>query len=151
MCLRVSEKGNEIERYLAVPIEDTNDPLVWWADHRALYPRLSHMALDYLSIPGKFVLSSAFDPCTNLSLLATSVNVERVFSKGRLLLSHVCSRMKAQTTCAVLCVRAWSRTGYIKAADLHKAALMADIDNDEHRFQLVPGWDRIDVDRVDPS
>ncbi|PIL26246.1 hypothetical protein GSI_12002 [Ganoderma sinense ZZ0214-1] len=127
--LRVSKKGDELTRYLAIPIEDTDDPLAWWAERRALYPRLSRMALDYLT---------------------TSVDVERVFSKGRLLLSHVRSRMNAQTTRAVLCVGAWSRAGYVKAADLRKAAQTADLDNDEHGFQLVPGWDRIDVN-VDRS
>ena len=50
--LRVSERGHELERYLAIPIEDTDNPLLWWAERRALYPRLSRMALDYLSIPG---------------------------------------------------------------------------------------------------
>ena len=52
-CLRVSENGQELEQYLAIPAEDTDDPLLWWAERRALYPRLSRMALDYLSIPGK--------------------------------------------------------------------------------------------------
>ena len=50
--LHVSENGQELERYLAIPAEDTDDPLLWWAEHRALYPCLSRMALDYLSIPG---------------------------------------------------------------------------------------------------
>ena len=50
--LRVSENGQELERYLAIPAEDTDDPLLWWAECRALYPCLLHMALDYLSIPG---------------------------------------------------------------------------------------------------
>ncbi|PIL29407.1 hypothetical protein GSI_09459 [Ganoderma sinense ZZ0214-1] len=86
--LRVLEKGDELERYLSIPIEDTANPLLWWADRRALYPCLSCMALDYLSI------------------LATPVDVEQVFRKGRLLLSHIRSRMNAQTMCAVLCVGA---------------------------------------------
>ena len=73
------------------------------------------------------------------------MDVERVFSKGRLLLSHVRSRMNAQTTRAVLCVGAWSRAGYVKSADLRKAAQAADVDDEDGQFKLAPGWDRIDV------
>ena len=75
---------------------------------------------------------------------ATSVDVERVFSKGRLLLSHVRSRMNANTTRAVLCVGAWSRAGYVKAVDLRKAAQSADLD-DGSKLKLAPGWDKVDL------
>jgi hypothetical protein len=46
---------DELEAYLAAPIEnvDITDIFVWWYEHRGTYPRLSAMALDYLSIPGK--------------------------------------------------------------------------------------------------
>ncbi|KAJ7933627.1 hypothetical protein B0H13DRAFT_1592206, partial [Mycena leptocephala] len=35
---------------------------------------------------------------------ATSVDVERVFSRGRLLLSHVWNRLSAQSTRALMCL-----------------------------------------------
>jgi hypothetical protein len=44
--------ADEIARYLSVPTEATLDPLVWWTERKDIYPRLSRMALDYLSIPG---------------------------------------------------------------------------------------------------
>ena len=43
----------EIDQYLQLPVEYVKDPLKWWYNNRALYPNLSRMALDYLSIPGK--------------------------------------------------------------------------------------------------
>ncbi|KIL60459.1 hypothetical protein M378DRAFT_83694, partial [Amanita muscaria Koide BX008] len=55
---------DELVRYLAADVEHTPDVLAWWHEHRTTYPRLSQMAFDYLSIP------------------ATSVDVERTFSRG---------------------------------------------------------------------
>ncbi|KDR66669.1 hypothetical protein GALMADRAFT_1141875 [Galerina marginata CBS 339.88] len=70
-----TELHSELERYLNTDIEDVTDPIRWWYERKTTYPRLHRMALDYLTIP------------------ATSVDVERVFSQGRLLLSHVRSRL----------------------------------------------------------
>jgi hypothetical protein len=44
---------NELNRYLATDVEDVKDGLMWWYERRATFPRLSHMAQDYLSISGK--------------------------------------------------------------------------------------------------
>ncbi|KJA19987.1 hypothetical protein HYPSUDRAFT_143003 [Hypholoma sublateritium FD-334 SS-4] len=69
-----------------------------------MYPCLSRMALDYLSIP------------------ATSVDIERVFSRGRFTLPYVRNRLSAQSTRAQLCVGNWSLRGHIHDADvLHTA------------------------------
>jgi hypothetical protein len=46
---------NELDEYLSQTVERVKDPIAWWSDHTAVYPRLSAMALDYLSIPGKFM------------------------------------------------------------------------------------------------
>ena len=45
------EAANELDEYLMQPLEKVRDPISWWWDHRALYPKLSKMAFDYLSIP----------------------------------------------------------------------------------------------------
>ncbi|KIY42956.1 HAT dimerization, partial [Fistulina hepatica ATCC 64428] len=90
----------EMERYLDSDPEDANDVIAWWIEHRALYPYLHQMAIDYLSIP------------------ATSVDVERLFSKGRLFLSHVRSRMSVQMTRALLCLNSWSKFGLVKDEDV---------------------------------
>jgi hAT family C-terminal dimerisation region len=43
---------SELEVYLLQPIEKVKDPIAWWWDHRVVFPKLSVMALDYLSAPG---------------------------------------------------------------------------------------------------
>ena len=46
-------KLSELDEYLNRPVENTVDPLKWWNDNHRVYPNLSSMALDYLSIPRK--------------------------------------------------------------------------------------------------
>jgi len=43
---------DELTRYLTSPTESTREPLRWWVERRAIYPCLSRMALNYLSVPG---------------------------------------------------------------------------------------------------
>jgi hypothetical protein len=43
---------SELDTYLAQPVEKVRDVIAWWWDHRAVFPKLSSMALDYLSAPG---------------------------------------------------------------------------------------------------
>ena len=47
--------ADELTHYLSAPVERTLNPLLWWFEMKAIYPRLSRMARDYLCIPGKFV------------------------------------------------------------------------------------------------
>ena len=47
-----SDLRDELDRYLAMDIEDVKDALRWWFEHRATFPHLSRMVRDYLSIPG---------------------------------------------------------------------------------------------------
>jgi len=49
-----SSMDDELQRYLAADVEDVTDGLIWWYERRAMFPRLSHMARNYLSIPGEF-------------------------------------------------------------------------------------------------
>jgi hypothetical protein len=44
--------ADELTRYLAAPTEVAPDPIVWWMERQAVYPRLSRMARDYFCIPG---------------------------------------------------------------------------------------------------
>jgi hypothetical protein len=46
-------RKSEIQEYLSLPVEKTNEPLKWWIDNKSKYPNLYRMALDYISIPGK--------------------------------------------------------------------------------------------------
>ncbi|THH13661.1 hypothetical protein EUX98_g9694 [Antrodiella citrinella] len=100
---------NELDHYLKQPREDARDnALKWWYDHRTIYLSLSHMARDYLSIP------------------ATSVDAEHVFSKGRILQPHTRNRLSAKSTRALLMVHFWSKLGLVRDADFERAAKLTD-------------------------
>ncbi len=75
---------------------------------------------------------------------ATSIDVERVFSRGRLLLSHTRSRLSTQTTRAVLCVGQWSVCNLVKTEDVVAVSKMEDEDKDEG--EMDEGWDAINID-----
>jgi hypothetical protein len=83
------------------------------------------MALDYLTIP------------------ATSTDVERLFSQGRLLLTHVRSRLSAQSTRALLCLGSWSLLNLVKEDDVRAAAMLPEIDGDKDDMDMDVGWDTI--------
>lgn len=70
---------------------------------------------------------------------ATSVDVERTFSQGRLVLSHVRSRLSVQSTRALLCLGVWSTMGYVKDSDVLNAAVLPDIEGEEE--DLAEDWD----------
>ena len=59
---------SELKVYLSQPIERVKDPIAWWWDHRAVFPRLSVMALDYLSAPGMCMLPLRVDAFSNDAL-----------------------------------------------------------------------------------
>ena len=51
---------SELDHYLKTGrIKDVKNPLQWWMNNIATYPRLSRMARDFLVIPGKFFLLSS--------------------------------------------------------------------------------------------
>jgi hypothetical protein len=63
--------------------------------------------------------------------IATSVDVERVFSKGRLVLSHVRNGLSVQSTRALMCLNAWSPMGLVKDKDVMEAARLPDVNGNE--------------------
>ena len=70
--------------------------------------------------------------------------VERVFSRGRLVLPHVRNRLSAQSTRALLCLGDWSLLGLVKNSDVELVAKMADVDGDsEEDVEMEDGWDFI--------
>jgi hypothetical protein len=73
---------------------------------------------------------------------ATSVDVERIFSRGRLLLSHIRNRLSAQSTRALLCLGSWSLLGMVKDEDVLKVAVLQDVQG-EDEIELEDGWDSI--------
>lgn len=72
--------------------------------------------------------------------LATTVNVERVFSQGHLVLPHIRNRLTFQSTRALLCVGTWSTLNMINDSDI-KAALGAEVTGEEE--DLPADWDSI--------
>jgi hypothetical protein len=73
---------------------------------------------------------------------ATSVDVERAFSRGRILLSHVRNRLSTQTTRALMCVGAWYDAGYVKTRDIRTVTVLPEVISDEG-VVLVESWDAI--------
>ncbi|KIM63540.1 hypothetical protein SCLCIDRAFT_117150, partial [Scleroderma citrinum Foug A] len=119
---------DELDTYLATGMEDVTpgDGLKWWHERRATYPRLSHMALDYLTIP------------------VVVASTERLFSKGCVVLPYLHNRLLSQSTCALLCLRQWSKLSLVKDEDLHQV-IFEDLEGDESEVELPDGWDKIHI------
>ncbi|KAJ3574247.1 hypothetical protein NP233_g1903 [Leucocoprinus birnbaumii] len=100
---------DELALYLKQPREKVDDVLKWWLQRQNTFPRLSRMALNYHSVP------------------ATSVAVERAFSQGRILLSHIRNRLSAESTRALLCLGAWYRSGLVDMNDINAAAKLPEV------------------------
>ena len=82
-------------------------------------------------------------------LTATTSEVERLFSRGRLILPHVRNRLSAQSMRAIICVGAWSAHGFIQAEDSRPIGLLEDVDNATDDYLMEEGWDRIQDDTAE--
>ena len=139
------EQRDDLDCYLSTDPEQVPDVIAWWHERQAMFPCLSRMALDYLSIPSKSLLLFA----TWTALIhqtATSVAVERVFGRGRLMLSHVRNKLMAQSAHALLCLGDWSRQGFVKTSDLNKVVEMEDYDGEvdsDEEAKMSEGWDAV--------
>ena len=55
-----SNDADELDHYLSTDLEQVGntgrDLINWWYERRGVYPRLHHMALDYLTIPGMYFI-----------------------------------------------------------------------------------------------
>ena len=137
-----SDLRDELDRYLSTDPKHVTDAIAWWYEKRSIYPCLHRMALDYLTIPGMFLYY--FIIIISIIILATSVDVERVFSQGRLLLSHIRSRLSVQSTRALMCLGVWSKLGYITDSDVKAVVLtLPEIDDEDDEMELDINWDRI--------
>ena len=68
--------------------------------------------------------------------------MERVFSKGRLFLSHIRNRLTLASTRALMFLEAWSMLGLVEDDDIKAVASLPNVfDND-----LDVGWDYVDCD-----
>jgi hypothetical protein len=95
-----------------------------------------------LSLNPRYVILSNIPTTVSDYRLATSVNVERVFSKGQILLSHLRSRLSVQSTRALMCIGAWSLMGYMKDNDIKAVTGLPEVDGNEE--DLEDNWDMIE-------
>ena len=51
------ELHDKLDWYLNTDPEMVEDIILWWDEHWGMYPCLLHMALDYLTIPGRLSFS----------------------------------------------------------------------------------------------
>src|SRR6266851_3106530 len=84
-----------------------------------------------VSVPSSLLSLLIFCP------LATTVDVERVFSHGRLILPHVHNCLTVQSTHALLCVSTWSLLGLVKDSDI-KMSVGKDDDLPENWDVITP-------------
>jgi len=136
------ELRSELAQYLSMEPENVKDVLLWWVEMCAVYPHLSQMAWNYLSIPS---MSICMPVCHRPHfLLATSTDVEHVFSKGQLVLLHIHNWLSVASTHALMCLGAWSKLGFMHDVDIRAAAILPDIIGEEEELEL--GWDYITYD-----
>ncbi|KIJ35192.1 hypothetical protein M422DRAFT_181059, partial [Sphaerobolus stellatus SS14] len=96
---------DKLDQYLSTPPDTTcADPITYWNARLASGSQLARMGLDILSIP------------------ATSVDVERAFSCGRLMVSHLCHILNDTTTRNGTVLGSWAMMpGLIPEAELVKS------------------------------
>ncbi len=79
---------------------------------------------------------------------ASSVEVERAFSQGRLLITHVRNRLTGQTARALMCLGSWSLLGLIHSEDIDRVTRLAQVpeaDGNKDGDVLMPeGYERIE-------
>lgn len=76
-------------------------------------------------------------------LLATSVEVERCFSRGHIIVSHLCNRLTGQTTRALLCLNYWSLAGLVKDIDVLKVTRANPALEGDEDVEMEDGWDAL--------
>jgi hypothetical protein len=139
---KTADLRDELDRYLATDPEQVTDVLQWWSDRLSAFPHLSRMALNYLTIPGGSAYICLVSRINQVNT-AMSVDVERVFSRGRLVLSHVRNGLSAQSTRAILCLSYWSRLGLVKNSDSRAVAELSDVEGDGSDYEMEASWDAI--------
>ena len=89
-----------------------------------------------------FFIQECTSGLLNKGLVATSVDVECVFSQGCLLLSHVRSHISVQSTHALLCLGIWSKVGDVKDSDIKAVVIKPELKGEEG--ELAEDWDVIE-------
>jgi len=66
--------------------------------------------------------------CLTTFFLATSVDVEHLFSQGQLVLSHMHSQLSVASTHALLCLGSWSLLGLVRDEDVEAVTRLDEVD-----------------------
>lgn len=119
---------DELEKYLSEPLVDNiaykTDPIGWWRDVGAVrFPRLSYMAVDFLTIA------------------SSSAETERGFSSCGRMVTPLRCRLGRHIVGMAQCLRSWSKAGIYQP---HLPLGLLEGDNWRQVLQLVG---RITVDR----
>ena len=88
--------GSELERYLRLEPQETEDPIEWWMARQGQFPMVSQLALDTLAIP------------------AMATDCERSFSLAKLTLTSQRLSMTTETLEKLQCLKNWVRHGAVK-------------------------------------
>ena len=80
-----------------------------------------------------YVVPGTYNSQLSMSLIlsfytATSVNIEHLFSRGRLVLSHTRSHLSVASTRALLCLGSWSLAGLVKDEDVEAVSRLDEVD-----------------------
>jgi hypothetical protein len=109
---------NKLDEFLAQPVEDVKDALGWWYKHRQVYPSLSRMARDYLSIPGEWPSRCVCAAVSNIVIQQRRPLLNGVFLRGRHLLHFTRSRLTASGLQAHLCLGSWGLHDLYRAENI---------------------------------
>jgi len=95
-----ADPRSELKKYLSAPLDEFcgGNIVDWWQDHQFEYPIWSHMARDYLAIPG------------------SSVPSERAFSSGRHIGTEFRNSLSTDTFEALQILKSGYKQGIISAA-----------------------------------
>ncbi|GBC05962.1 hypothetical protein RclHR1_06530002 [Rhizophagus clarus] len=91
----VSNVSDELDRYLALQVDENVKPLLWWKAHEHEFPALAKISRDYLSIQ------------------ATSVACEQAFSVAGNTITKTRNRLNPETARATLCAKSWIENGVV--------------------------------------
>jgi hypothetical protein len=93
---KTTRTGSELERYLRLEPQETEDPIEWWMAHQGQFPTASQLALDILAIP------------------AMATDCERSFSLAKLTVTSQRLSMTTETLEKLQCLKNWVRHGAVK-------------------------------------
>lgn len=116
--MEVTSAADELKKYLSTGPEQVANPLQWWCERKSIYPNLSRMARSYLTVPRMRPPLFAQYVCAKLYSSATTINVERLFSKGRILITHLHNGLSASSISALMCLNNWVENGLVKDSDV---------------------------------